>query len=188
MTRVRFRVLLCPFLLVTQSACTLSLGQINEFRSGLPVFSAERNREVAGARWTLQFLQAELILGAESRPDGSMVFSNDRGLRITFDGEEVTEIRGFPGAFGEYKVSRQGSVREITRDGVQPYQVRCIPPVSWRVSPTKAGKRTSCRGALSDVPVTAQHTVELAANGAPRRISSTIVPGSRPLILEAVDK
>lgn len=177
------RFLLIVTFSIPLAACTVSLGQLNEFRKGIPLVTEGNTGQSENDVWTLRFADAELQLIANYQSDGSITFSNDAGLLITFDGNEITEVRGFPGALGRYQVTKVGLDQQVYRSGGRSFEARCSAPKQWRLSSERVGTRIQCRGSMNGVDVTTQHSVEKDARGDVRLIAAQIAPSAPPIVL-----
>lgn len=165
------------------AGCSVTPTQLYEFRHLLPRAETRESERLRAIAWRLEFAGGEYLLWAMPTPEGGLVFSGVNGLRVVFDGREITQIEGLPGAFGPLTVEKRGNERLFNRGGRRSYTVRCDEPTEWRVDPDRAGWRMQCRGDLNEVPAVTQHTVDWGASGELRRILSTVAPGSRPLVL-----
>jgi hypothetical protein len=169
------------------SACSVSPQQVLELRRWLPSEENRQQEQFLAAAWRLRFAGAEYLLKAEAASDGAIRFSNTAGLVIEFDGAEIVLIEGLPGAFGTFKVIKEGSFRRFQRPGRRTFDATCHQPIEWQLSPDRTGTRVECFGTLNGVPVRTWHSQEKTAEGALRRIVSTVTPGSAPLALEPIN-
>ena len=169
------------------AGCSVTPKQIYELRNFLPSAEKREAERLAAMAWRLSFAGAEYLVWPAPTAEGGLVFIGAQGLRVVFDGREVTRIEGLPGAFGPFVVDKRGKERDFRRGGRRSFTVRCNEPTDWQVEPTRSGWRMECRGSLNGVPVQTQHTVEWGASGEPVKILSTVAPGSRPLSLRKTD-
>jgi hypothetical protein len=165
------------------AGCSVTPKQVYELRQFLPSAEKREAERLAAMAWRLSFAGAEYLVWPAPTAEGGLVFVGAGGLRILFDGREITRIEGLPGAFGPVIVEKRGKDRDFRRGGRRSYSVRCNEPTEWQVRPERAGWRMECRGELNGVRVQTQHTVEWGSGGEPVRILSTVAPGSRPLSL-----
>jgi len=175
------------FISAVISACSVSPQQVLELRRWLPTEQKRHREQFLATAWRMRFAGAEYLLNAEAAPDGAIRFSNTAGLVIEFDGAEIVLIEGLPGAFGTFKVIKEGSFRRFQRPGRRTFDANCNQPIEWQLSPDRVGTRLECFGTLNGVPVRTWHSQEKAAEGALRRLVSTVAPGSAPLTLEPIN-
>ena len=168
---------------VALSACTVSTQQMMDL--GTRAVDAIKERgSTPKDLWRMRFAGAEYLLQHEQRANGHSVFFDAAGIQIDFDGRDITSVVGLPGAIGPMTIEINGNERRYLRGGNRNYTVTCNPPIAWRTGPTQGGWRTRCWGSLNGVPVYVQHQTEWASATTLSGISTTLIPGFAPLVLE----
>jgi hypothetical protein len=169
------------------SACSVSPQQVLELRRYWPTEERREQQQFLAQAWRMKFAGGEFLLQAEKQESGAIRFQNAAGLRVDFDGQEIVLIEGLPGAFGVFRVVKDGAFRRYQRPGRRTFDATCNQLIEWQLSPTRLGTRLECFGELNGVPVRTWHTTEKTAEGSLRRIVSTVAPGSAALTLEPVN-
>lgn len=165
------------------AGCSVSPKQIWELRRFVPTEEKREAKRLLETSWRLYFAGGEFLVVPTATPDGGLLFSGVGGLRVFFDGREITAIEGLPGGFGSFRVGKAGNVRRFERGGRRSYEVRCDSPRDWQLTPRRSGWRIECRGELNGVPVITQHAVEWDVDKSVTLIVSTVAPGAAPLVL-----
>ena len=173
-------------LLPLMAGCSVTPKQILDLRHLLPTAEKRETEQLARVAWRLQFAGAEYLVWPSPTADGGLVFAGAKGLRVVFDGREITRIEGLPGSFGTFQVEKAGPNRRFIRGGGAGFTAACSEPVEWSLSPTRSGWRMQCWGILNNRRVMTTHAFERDARSY-TKISSTVAPGSQPLTLRGTN-
>jgi len=131
--------------------------------------------------WRLTFNETETRVYAISVGNG-IVFANEQGLEVAFDGWDVLVVSGMPGALGMIRVDKSGDPRIHHVQGLDAsFAVACEDPE--RV-PT--GWHADCRHEGNDRVYAMDHDIRLSSNGRITRIAASLIPGVGPMVLEAL--
>jgi hypothetical protein len=138
--------------------------------------------EAAAYAWQLSFNDARYTVYPVRLKTGGFAFGNRGGIRVWFDGRQVTGIEGMPGALGPVKITEYaGNVRWIERDGADLVILHCQPDERLGT-----GWRTRCTAPIGDarVPMDSEGIFDDA--GDLRLIRVSFIPGASPLVLQRV--
>lgn len=129
--------------------------------------------------WRVQFNETETRVYAISVGSG-IVFANEQGLEVAFDGWDVLIVSGMPGALGLIRVDKSGDPRIHHVQGLdERFEVSCQEP--QRVT---SGWRVNCRHEGHDRVYPMNHDIRLSSDGRITRISASLVPGVGPMVIE----
>lgn len=172
---------LAVFAALVFCGCTVRVNQLETAKRLIP--RGELAREIEAYAWSLSFNGAEFAVYPIEAKGRNFLFANGNGLRLTWDGESVTVIEGFPGALGRYESGVEASERWYAIAGAPTARATCSARLGWRLSDSRWGWRQEC--VLNDRlnRVKTQHLIEFNLRGDITLIETTIVPGLPPLRL-----
>lgn len=128
--------------------------------------------------WQVRFNDTEARVYAINVGDG-IVFADEHGLEIAFDGWDIVMVNGLPGSLGTITVDKNRSPRVHRVQGLdERFEVECADPVQ-----RDYGWFTDCEHRAEDRVYPMDHKVHVADDGRITRIEATLVPGVRPFIL-----
>lgn len=163
------------------SGCAVRMNQLDTAKRLLPQMGAAQ--ELAEYAWVLSFNGTELTVYPIEAKGRNVLFANGNGLRLTWDGETVIVIDGFPGALGRYESGVEGAERWYARAGAPVVRLSCAPQRQWRLTDDRKGWRQECSGQVVGRRVRTEHLVELDGRDNIRLIEATLIPGVSPLRL-----
>lgn len=179
MIRIKYLIIAMLFL---SGGCAVRINQIETARRLMPGQSMASQLEAYA--WLLTFNGVQIIVYPVQAQGRNVIFANGNGLRLTWDGETVIVIDGFPGAMGRYESGVEGPERWYARAGSSVVRSSCSPKREWRLTADRMGWRQECSVSESDRGIKTQHLVEVDRRGQIRLIEATLVPGAAPLRLQ----
>lgn len=176
---MKIRACLAVVVLVLLAGCNVRSPQMDLARYATSGAGGEGFDTEAFA-WRMRFNDMESRVYAISVGDG-IVFANEDGLEIAFDGWDVLLVSGMPGAVGLITVDKSSEPRQHRVHGLnETFAVDCREPQQ-----RGGGWRTRCEHRTDDRVYRMDHEIDLAEDGRITRISASLVPGAGPLVLEA---
>lgn len=165
--------LMIPLLL---AGCSFRSEQLDMARQMAP---GGDSVDVNDYAWRLKFNETETQVYAISVGSG-IVFANEQGLEVAFDGWDVLVVSGMPGSLGSIRVDKTVSPRVHHVEGLdESFEVACEEPE--RV-PT--GWHVDCRHEGNERVYAMDHDIRLSSDGRITRISASLIPGVGPVVLE----
>lgn len=171
----KFALLFMGLLLI--SACTVQSQQLDMARQVMP--RGGDSVDVEQFAWQVRFNDTEFKVYSIS-VGGGIVFANEQGLEVAFDGWDVLIVSGLPGSLGVIRVDKSSDPRVHHVQGLdESFEVACREP--QRVSD---GWRVNCRHDGQDRVYPMNHEIRLSSDGRITRISASLIPGVGPMVIE----
>lgn len=172
------RACLALLLLSLLAGCTVRSEQLQLARYAAAGGGGEFDAE--DFAWKMRFNDVESRVYAISVGDG-IVFANQEGMEIAFDGWDIIVVSGMPGAVGMITVDKSQSPRQHRVQGLnETFAVECREPQE-----TSSGWRTRCEHQGESRVYPMNHEISLADDGRITRIEASLVPGAGPMVLKA---
>lgn len=159
-------------------SCTVRVPQLDAAQQlGAQVRSQVDPEDYA---WLMTFNDVEARLYAIQVGRG-IVFANEEGLEVAFDGWDVVVVSGLPGALGMIRVDKTDSPRVHHVQGLDAaFEVSCEEP-----SQTGKGWHIRCRHERDGRSFPMDRRISVAGDGQINRIEAHLIPGVGPMVLEA---
>lgn len=174
------RACLVFVMLTLLASCTVRSNQMDLARYAATGAGGSEDRfDVDQFAWRLQFNDMETSVYAISVGDG-IVFANEQGLEVAFDGWDILVVSGMPGALGMITVDKSQDPRVHRAQGLgETFAVACR-----ESQQTSSGWRTRCEHRTENRVYPMNHEIDLSSDGRIMRIEASLVPGTGPLVLE----
>ncbi|MFM8984502.1 MAG: hypothetical protein ACKONH_00320 [Planctomycetia bacterium] len=172
---------IATFVALVLCGCAVRVNQLDTAKRLIP--RGELAQQLEAYAWSLSFNGTELTVYPIEAKGRNFLFATGDGLRLTWDGESVIVIEGFPGALGRFESGIEGDERWYASAGAPVARATCSPRREWRLTASRWGWRQECALTDSRKRVTTQHLVEFNPRGDITLIEATLVPGVPPLRL-----
>lgn len=158
------------------AACTVRAPQLDMARQAIP--SGGGDVDVEQFAWQMTFNDTEARLYAITVGPG-IVFANEHGLEVAFDGWDVVIVSGMPGTLGVIRVDKSTQPRVHHVQGLnESFEVDCEPPMQ-----AGGGWRVRCQHRGNDRVYAMNHVIDVNSAGRITRIEASLIPGVGPLVL-----
>lgn len=158
------------------AACTVRAPQLDMARQAAP----ERGSaiDVEQFAWQMTFNDTEARLYAITVGNG-IIFANEHGLEVAFDGWDVVIVSGLPGTLGMIRIDKSTNPRVHHVQGLdQAFEVDCEPPMQ-----AGGGWRQRCQHRSDGRVFAMNHAIDVNSQGRITRIEAALIPGVGPLVL-----
>lgn len=178
--------LLFPLLMVVLVGCVVRVNQLDTAKRLLTGSSA--SRKLADYAWVFGLNGARIVVYPVQAVGRNVLFASGDGLRLTWDGESIIVIEGYPGALGRLESGIDGAERWYARAGQPIFRATCGGRREWQLSSSRFGWRQECTGELDGRRVSTQHLVEFDGGGNVQLIEATLIPGAPPVQLQRIQR
>ncbi|MCC5872958.1 MAG: hypothetical protein JJU22_11220 [Gammaproteobacteria bacterium] len=170
----KFALLFMGLLLI--SACTVQSQQLDMARQVMP--RGGDSVDVEQFAWQVRFNDTEFKVYSIS-VGGGIVFANEQGLEVAFDGWDVLIVSGMPGSLGMIRVDKSGSPRVHHVQGLDDaFEVHCEEPRR-----SGNGWHTRCQHERDGRAHRMDHRISLTEDGRISRIEASLIPGVGPMVI-----
>lgn len=158
------------------AGCTVRTPQVDMARQMIP--RGGDAIDVEQFAWQLTFNDTEARLYAITVGAG-IIFANEQGLEVAFDGWDIVVVSGMPGTLGMIRIDKSSEPRVHHVQGLdQAFEVSCERPQqtggSWRVR---------CQHRGEDRVYAMNHRIDVNSAGRITRIEASLIPGVGPMVL-----
>ncbi len=162
--------------LLLLAGCNVRAPQLDMARQVVP--QGGSSVDVEQFAWQLTFNDTEARLYAITVGSG-IVFANEHGLEVAFDGWDVVVVSGMPGTLGMIRVDKSSDPRIHHVQGLdQSFEVACEAPRQ-----AGGGWRQRCQHEGDDRVYAMNHAIDVNRAGRITRIEASLIPGVGPLVL-----
>lgn len=169
------RTFLVALTLLLCAACTVRAPQVDMARSAM---SGGDRIDPGDFAWKMTFNDTEARLYAIN-VGGGIVFANEDGLEVAFDGWDVIVVSGMPGTLGMIRVDKREEPRVHHVQGLDAaFEVTCK-----EARRTASGWHVPCQHDDGDRVYTMDHHIDLSSGGRITRISASLIPGVSPMVI-----
>lgn len=158
------------------AGCAVRAPQVDLARQMVP--QGGDRIDVEQFAWQMTFNDTEARLYAITVGNG-IIFANEHGLEVAFDGWDVVIVSGLPGTLGIIRVEKSSDPRIHHVQGLdESFEVTCE-------SPRQAGGgwRQRCQHRGDDRVYAMNHAIDVNSEGRITRIEASLIPGVGPLVL-----
>jgi hypothetical protein len=179
--------------LLTTAGCTINAPQLASVKRLIPTFGQSSQESLAPFAWSFSMAGTQYRVYAQKVQGRRVIFMNDYGMEVVWDGDSFIIIQGIPGGFGLYRSGRELNAlgqeeRWYAMASSLVHRARCTPPRLWRLSDDRYGWRQRCVGTVDGVTASSDHVVEFDSQGRIREIEASVFPGGPRFALKKIDR
>ena len=157
------------------AGCTVRAPQMDMARQVVPERGSDI--DVEQFAWHMSFNDTEARLYAITVGNG-IIFANEDGIEVAFDGWDVVIVSGLPGSLGMIRIEKRDPRVHHVQGLDQAFEVKCESPMQ-----AGGGWRTRCQHRGEDRVYAMNHAIDVNSAGRITRIEASLIPGVGPLVL-----